>query len=362
MDITAAVTTAAGAGFELQHVQIDAPREDEVLVRVYATGVCHTDLLCADGAFPVPMPGVFGHEGAGVIEEVGSAVRGFASGDRVIMSFDSCGDCNQCRRGVPAYCDTFMALNFAGGRGDGSSALNGNGSKVASHFFGQSSLATHAIARARTLVKIPNDIPFEVAAPLGCGVQTGAGAVLNVLHVQPGSTIAVMGTGGVGLGAIMASQLCGAGVAVAIDPVASRRKLALELGADIALDPMAENFADRLAQVGGLDYVVDTSGQPAVISAGFDALRKRGALALIGGPATPTFEFGSYALLDGRSVRGLTMGESVPQQFVPMLIDHWRKGRFPVDRIVSTYPLADIDKAISAMRNHEIIKPVLAMT
>ena len=247
MDITAAVTPSAGGGFEVQQVQIDGPREDEVLVRVHAAGVCHTDLICADGAFPAPMPGVFGHEGAGVIEEVGPGVRGFAPGDRVIMSFDSCGECKTCRRGVPAYCDAFMTLNFGGGRADGTSSLNSAGSKVASHFFGQSSLATYAVARARTLVKIAHDIPFEVAAPLGCGVQTGAGAVLNVLKVQPGSTIAVMGTGGVGLGAIMASQLCGAGVAVAIDPVDTRRKLALELGADVALDPLAEDFADQLA-------------------------------------------------------------------------------------------------------------------
>jgi aryl-alcohol dehydrogenase len=359
MDITAAVTDAAGAGFKLRSVQLDEPRADEVLVSVRAVGVCHTDVLCADGVFPAPLPGVFGHEGAGVIEALGSSVRGFEVGDRVVMSFDSCGECLSCRRGAPAYCDQFMALNFTGTRSDGSSALSGENGRLASHFFGQSSLATHAIARARTLIKIDDDVPFEVAAPLGCGVQTGAGAVLNVLGVRAGTTIAVMGLGGVGLGAIMASQLCGAGLAVGVDPVATRRELSLELGADVALDPLAPDFADRLADVGGLDYVVDTSGQPAVITAGFDALRKRGALALIGGPATPTYEFGAYALLDGRSVRGLTMGESVPQQFVPMLLEHWRKGRFPVDRIVSTYPLVEIDKAIAAMRGHEIIKPVL---
>jgi aryl-alcohol dehydrogenase len=357
--ITAAVTAAAGAGFDLRSVELDDLRPDEVRVDIKAVGICHTDLLCADGTFPAPLPGVFGHEGAGVVAEVGSAVQGVSAGDRVLMSFDSCGGCRNCRRGVPAYCETFMQLNFGGGRADGGTALQAGGQSLHSHFFGQSSLASAANVRARTLVPLPEDIPFEVAAPLGCGVQTGAGAVLNVLSVEPGGVVAVTGAGGVGLGAVMAARLAAAGVVVAIDPVPSRRALALEVGADLALDPLADDFPAKLEEIGGLEYVVDSSGQPAVITATFEALKPRGALAMIGGPATPTFAFDAYKLLDGRSVRGLTMGESVPQHFVPMLIDHWRQGRFPVDKIVSAYPLSEIDKALTAMRNHEIIKPVL---
>jgi aryl-alcohol dehydrogenase len=209
------------------------------------------------------------------------------------------------------------------------------------------------------LVRLPDDISFATAAPLGCGVQTGAGAVLNVLDVQPGSAVAVSGAGGVGLGAVMAARLCGAGTVVAVDPIASRRALSLDLGADHALDPLTDDFDQRLRAIGTLDYAIDTSGQPGIITACFEALCKKGSLALIGGPATPTFAFDSYKLLDGRSVRGLTMGESVPQQFVPMLIEHWRNGRFPVDRIITTYPFRDLDKAVDDMRDHEIIKPVL---
>jgi aryl-alcohol dehydrogenase len=360
VEVTAAVTAGPGAGFELRSVQLGAPGDDEVLVSVKAVGICHTDLLCADGAFPAPLPGVLGHEGAGVIEQVGSAVRGWSVGDRVVMSFDSCGECLQCRRGMPAYCDLFMALNFGGGRADGVAALTGDDGEVLhSHFFGQSSLAAYAIARARTLVRLPDDIPFETAAPLGCGVQTGAGAVLNVLQVGPGATVAVSGTGGVGLGAVMAARLCGAGQVIAIDPVPARRELSQELGADIALDSLAGDFTERLEAVGGIDYAIDTSGQPGVIDACFNALRPKGGLALIGGPAAPAFAFDAYKFLEGRSVRGLTMGESVPQLFIPVLIDHWRHGRFPVDRLVSAYPFEDLPKAIGAMRNHEIIKPVL---
>jgi aryl-alcohol dehydrogenase len=359
MIITAGVTMATGSGFKLRPLHLEAPREEEVLVAIAAVGICHTDLLCADGVFPAPVPAVFGHEGAGVIEAVGSAVRGFSVGDRVLMSFDSCGECSSCRRGLPSYCESFMALNFGGGRVDGATALTDGDQPVHSHFFGQSSLATHAIARARTLVRLPGDISFATAAPLGCGVQTGAGAVLNVLDVQPGSAVAVSGAGGVGLGAVMAARLCGAGTVVAVDPIASRRALSLDLGADHALDPLADDFDQRLRAIGALDYAIDTSGQPGIITACFEALCKKGSLALIGGPATPTFAFDSYKLLDGRSVRGLTMGESVPQQFVPMLIEHWRNGRFPVDRIITTYPFRDLDKAVDDMRDHEIIKPVL---
>jgi aryl-alcohol dehydrogenase len=359
MNITAGVTMEPGSGFKLRPLRLEAPREDEVLVAIAAVGICHTDLLCADGVFPAPIPAVFGHEGAGVIEAVGSAVRGFSVGDHVLMSFDSCGECLSCRRGLPAYCESFMALNFGGGRADGATALADGDQPVHSHFFGQSSLATHAIARARTLVRLPGDIPFATAAPLGCGVQTGAGAVLNVLDVQPGSTVAVSGAGGVGLGAVMAARLCGAGIVVAMDPIGSRRALSLDLGADHALDPLADDFAERLRAIGALDYAIDTSGQPGIITGCFEALGKKGSLALIGGPATPTFAFDSYKLLDGRSVRGLTMGESVPQQFVPMLIEHWRNARFPVDRIITTYPFPDLGKAVEDMRNHEVIKPVL---
>jgi aryl-alcohol dehydrogenase len=359
MDITAAVTSGPGGGFELRSVRIGEPRADEVLVEVKAVGVCHTDLLCADGMFPVATPAVFGHEGAGVVVDVGSGVTWFAPGDRVVMSFDSCGLCRNCRRGMPAYCDEFLALNFGGGRPDGTTALSEGDHAVHSHFFGQSSLATHAIARARTLVRLPDDIPFDVAAPLGCGVQTGAGAAMNVLEVEPGLSVAVTGAGGVGLGAVMGARLASAGTVLIIDPIASRRALGLDVGADVAIDPLAEDFADKLAAVGGLDYVIDSSGQPAVIDVCFGALNKRGKLATIGGPAAPTYAFDAFALLDGRSVCGLTMGESVPQHFIPVLIDHWRAGRFPVDKIVSTYPMADLDKALSAMRDHEIIKPVL---
>ena len=364
MLIQAAVTPAPGEGFAIEEVDIASPRDDEVLVRVAAAGVCHTDLSCADGAFPVPTPIVLGHEGVGVVESVGGAVTGFGLGDHVVMSFESCGECRNCRTGHPAYCEAFGPLNFGGQRGDGSTTLRRNGASVHSNFFGQSSFATYAICRPRGLVKVADDIPFEVAAPLGCGIQTGAGAVLNVLRVSAGAALVVIGTGGVGMSAVMAGRLCGAGIVVAVDPVASRRELALELGADAALDPRADDFEASLgaAAGGGFDFAVDTSGQPSVITQAFHALRPGGALALIGGPAIPEFAFDAYRLLEGRSVRGLTEGEAVPQEFMPMLLGHWRHGRFPVDRLITPFKFDDIGEAVASMRDHSVIKPVLTMS
>jgi aryl-alcohol dehydrogenase len=363
MNIEAVVTAEAGAGFVRREVELGEPRADEVLVRVVAAGVCHTDLTCADGAYPVPTPIVLGHEGAGIVEQVGDAVTGVAVGDHVLLSFDSCGACRSCRRALPSYCEAFGPLNFSGARPDGSTSLSADGSPLHSHFFGQSSFATHAVVRQRSVVVVPEDVPLEIAAPLGCGIQTGAGAVLNTLQVRAGDTVAVFGTGGVGMSAIMAAALSGASHVVAIDPVAERRDLAVELGATATLDPASGNVAEALADLsGGLDHVVDTSGQPAAITAGFTALRSGGTVGMIGGPAQQEFSFDAYALLQGKAVRGLCIGDAMPQEFLPLLLDQWRAGRFPFDRLITAFDFDKVDDAVGAMRSHSVIKPVLVVS
>jgi aryl-alcohol dehydrogenase len=251
--------------------------------------------------------------------------------------------------------------NFSGQRPDGTTSLVLGGQPLHSHFFGQSSFATHAVVAERSVVPIPADVPLHVAAPLGCGIQTGAGAVLNTLGVSAGATIAVFGTGGVGMSALMAAALSGAAAVVAVDPVGSRRELALELGATAAIDPGTDDVEAALSDLtGGLDYAVDTSGQPKAITAAFNALNSGGGtLALIGGPAVPEFGFDPYQLLNGKRVLGLTEGDAVPQEFVPLLAAQWRAGRFPVDRLVSTFAFDAVDDAVAAMRSHSVIKPVL---
>jgi aryl-alcohol dehydrogenase len=245
MTIVAAVIETGGAPFRLESLELGPIQADEARVRIAACGICHTDLLIRGGSFPTPMPVVLGHEGAGVVEEVGAAVTRVAPGDRVVLSYASCGTCRTCATGRPYYCAEFGARNFGGARSDGTTALSRNGQPVHSHFFGQSSFATHAAVTERSLVRLPDDVPFEIAAPLGCGVQTGAGGVLNVLRPQAGAAIAVFGVGGVGLSAVMAAALTGCGTIVAVDVKPARLELARELGAGARAGRDARNRLER---------------------------------------------------------------------------------------------------------------------
>lgn len=202
MQITAAVVREKASPFQITELELAEPRNDEVLVRIVASGVCHTDLIIRDQYYPVPLPVVLGHEGSGVVEQVGKDVTKVQPSDHVVMSFFSCGNCPNCRQGKPGYCLNFYNSNFSGARLDGSSAFKQGETKVHGHFFGQSSFATYALASERNIVKVPKDVPLELLGPLGCGVQTGAGSVLNSLNPEVGSSIAVFGADSVGLSAV----------------------------------------------------------------------------------------------------------------------------------------------------------------
>ena len=263
MQITAAVTESQGAPFVLQELEVGELRPDEVLVKVAAAGICHTDLICRDQWFPVPLPAVLGHEGAGIVERIGSDVTAVQPGDRVAMSFHSCGACPTCRTGRPAYCHAFFEHNFASSRpADGSSALSRDGEPVHAHFFGQSSFATHAVANERNVVKLESSIPLEVVAPFGCGIQTGAGAVLNSLAVPAGSTLAVFGTGGVGLAAVLGGTIAGCTTIIGVDVNAARLELARELGATHTIDASQSDPVEEIRKItgAGADFSLDTSG------------------------------------------------------------------------------------------------------
>ena len=230
MRITAAVSRDPQVAPGLEELELEAPRADEILVRIATAGICHTDLRAHSGVIALtPRPVVLGHEGAGIVEAVGEGVRHVRPGDRVVLSGSSCGHCSRCRAHLPSYCVEGMHRSFAASRLDGSMALRHGGEAVHSHFFGQSSFATHAVADARGAVKLPDDVPFEVASPLGCGVITGAGAVLRSYGLRAGQDFAVFGAGGVGLSAVMAARMAGARRIVAVEPLAWRRELALEL-------------------------------------------------------------------------------------------------------------------------------------
>lgn len=365
MRIEAAVTRERGGPMSIEPLELEDPRDDEILVRVVATGVCHTDLAVRDGMLPTPLPVVLGHEGAGVVERVGRAVTKVRPGDPVVMTFDSCGACPSCAGHAHTYCHAFFPRNFFATRPDGSTALSRNGERIHSHFFGQSSFASHALCRERNVVKVPADAPLELLGPLACGVQTGAGAVVNALKTGPGESIAVFGTGSVGLSAIMAARAIGATTIVAVDTNPARLTMALELGATHAFNPAGGSVPDRIMAVtgSGLAHALDTTGQARVIRDAVACLAPRGKCGIVG--ASP---MGSEITLDqvhfmsgGRQLIGIVEGDSNPDVFIPALIELHRQGRFPFDRMIRVYPFSAIDEAIHDMEAGRTIKPVLSM-
>jgi aryl-alcohol dehydrogenase len=329
-----------------------------------ATGICHTDTLVRDGVYPTPLPAVLGHEGAGVVEEVGDSVVSVVPGDHVVLAAAYCGHCKRCRNGQMAYCENLMAADFGGRRLDGATALSKDGDAISSHFFGQSSFATYANVVEESVVRVDKDVPLEHLGPLGCGINTGAGTVLNELQPEIGSSLVVFGTGAVGCAAVMAARVADCATIIAIDIHDSRLELARELGATHVINSKTENVAERLREItadAGVDYVVDTTGIPALLRQAADALGVRGTVALVGAakPGTEvSFEIGS-SLVKGWTFKTVVQGSSVPQVFIPRLIQLWKDGRFPFDKLVSDYSLEDINQGFEDSKSGKTIKPVI---
>lgn len=366
LQVTAAVARAPGADFTLETVELDAPRPDEILVRIAAVGVCHTDLVAREGAMPFSLPAVLGHEGAGVVEQVGSAVTKVAPGDRVAITFRSCGQCDRCRSGDPAYCYSMPALNYIGMRPDGSKALRQGETAVSSNFFGQSSFATYALAYERNVLKLPADIPFEIAAPLGCGVQTGAGGVMLALACPKGSSLLITGGGAVGLSAVMGAAIQGCGSIIVVEPHAQRRALAQELGATHVIDPaQSQDLAAAVRAIlpQGVDFAFDTTGRPETLTAVMGALAPKGVFGIVGIPPAGTPMPGDLGtvLTFGQTVRGIIEGDSDPDDYIPALIEHWRAGRLPLEKLVKVFPFDQINAAIAAQHHGDCVKVVLSL-
>ncbi|MCS7003284.1 MAG: NAD(P)-dependent alcohol dehydrogenase, partial [Dehalococcoidia bacterium] len=286
MNITAAVLHAPATPLALEPITLDDPRDDEVIVRIVGSGICHTDISAIASTMYRTHPMIFGHEGAGVVERVGRAVRSVAVGDHVALSFDYCERCDRCGGGMPAYCREFRRRNFSGARLDGSTAYSHGDQRVYGHFFGQSSFATHAVAREPSCVQVPRDVPLAMLAPLGCGVQTGAGSVLNTFRARPGDTLAVFGTGSVGLSAILGGVVAGCATIIGVDIVESRLALARELGSTHTFDGRDPDVAKHILSVTGgrgVRFAFDTTGVPAVTEQAARSLDELGVLGLVGG-------------------------------------------------------------------------------
>ena len=361
MQITAALLRTHDGPYSLEQVELAEPGAGQVIVKVEAVGHCHTDLLPRSGALPIPMPVIAGHEGAGVVEAVGAGVTSVAPGDHVVVSFASCGTCPPCAGARPFACDQFAPLNLFGATLDGSvTVTDAAGQSVSARWFGQSTFATHALATERNVVKIDPDLPLELMAPLGCGLQTGAGTVLNSLGPSPGDSIAVFGTGAVGSAAIMAAAAAGCTTIVGIDLHAHRLDLARELGATHVVDGASDDVAAQvMAATGrGVRYAVDTTGVNAVVASALDGLQVGGTLALVGVGA-PDLAIPGGALAMGKTVVGVIEGDADPQTFIPLLTRLWRAGTFPIEKLVRTFPLTEIDAAEQAAAAGEVVKPVL---
>ena len=357
--------TDSGRDFTFADVESDDPRPDEVLVRVVATGLCHTDLTVPTMLPAEMFPTVMGHEGTGVVEAVGADVRGIAVGDHVVMSFRSCRACGRCETGEVGYCEQHVLLNYMGMRPDGSTTMRRGGQTVFGSFFGQSSLARHALAYADNCVVVPKDLDLALLAPFGCGFQTGAGTVLNVLRPTAGDSLVVFGAGAVGLAAVAAARGAGVATVIAVDPVAARRRLAEGYGAR-ALDPAPEDAAeapisDRVKELtgGGASYAIDTTALPAVVQQAQHALRSRGTLVALGLGA-PEYPIDAIDLLQsGKIVRSSVEGDADPLQMIPELIRRRAEGAFDVDQLVTTYPFERLADAIADTTAGKVVKAVL---
>jgi aryl-alcohol dehydrogenase len=365
--ITAAVVRERGGPFSIETLTLESPRRDEVLVRVVATGLCHTDMVARDKAYPVPHPIVLGHEGAGIVESVGADVVKVAPGDSVVLTFLTCGRCKPCRLGRIAHCEKTFPLSFGGARLDGSTAtLDARGEKVHDHFFSQSSFATYALANEGNVVKVSSDAPLERLGPLGCGIQTGAGAVMNALNVRPGTTFASFGAGAVGCSAIMAARAVGATTIVAIDIVPSRLEMAKELGATHVINSKQTNPVEAIRDItgGGVDYSLETSGDPGALHQAIEALGSLGTCGIVGAQQLGTevsFDVNDL-MLPGKAICGILEGESVPDIFIPQLIELNAQGRFPFEKLVRFYSLDQINQAAQDSENGATIKPVIRLS
>ena len=363
----AAVVSETGGQFVLEEIELSAPRKDEVIVQLEASGMCHADLSARAGHIPFPLPAVLGHEGVGRIVEVGSAVDEVAVGDRVVISFSWCGRCSACLGGTPVYCQDWPRLNLVGGsRYDGSATVCGPRESLHGHFFGQSSFSRCIVTAAHSVVRVPEDVPAAVLAPLGCGVQTGVSAVTTVLSPAPGARVAVFGVGAVGLAAIMGLGITGATQIIAVDLHPKRLALARKIGATDTIDATSGGVVEQIAQLTGgrgLSGAVETSGNLGSLRSAIACLGPAGMCVVIGVPRAGETVAVDVVDLVARGLRvvGTNQGDAVPRSFIPHLIDLHQHGRLPVEKIVTCFDFEEINRAAEESLNGSVIKPVLLM-
>ena len=323
---------------EITEVELAPPGPGELLVRVGAAGLCHSDLSVINGSRPRVMPMALGHEAAGEVVEVGEGVTAFAPGDHVVMAFvPSCGDCEPCRSGRAALCEPGAAANTAGTLLSGERRLADAGG-VLHHHLGVSAFADHAVVSEKSAVKVPQELPFELAALFGCAILTGVGAVLNSANVQAGESVAVFGLGGVGLAALLGAHLAGAGTLVAVDVVPEKLELARELGATHAV-PAGDDTVERIREItgGGAEKAIETVGSEKVLAQAYAATRRGGTTVTVGLPHPERMlTIPAVSLVaEERTLRGSYLGSCVPARDLPRFFELHANGQLPVERLLT---------------------------
>lgn len=348
--------------FSLQDIVLSRPKNNQLLIKIVACGVCHTDVTVLNGTLPVAYPVVLGHEGAGIVVEVGENVSSVKPGDHVVLGFSYCGHCKHCLTGNASACTDFAKLNFSGKDEDGFTALTTTSGEQISQIFGQSSLATYCVVNEKNVCKVDSDVDLRYLGPLGCGIMTGSGTVFNTLQPKIGSSIVVFGTGAVGLSAIMAAKILGCVHIIAVDVHTNRLALAQGLGATHVINSREQNPVDAIYAItnGGADYAIDTTGIPAVCHQALDCLDVYGVMVVLAvSNAEVSVNLNHDLVAKGKTIKGVLEGDASPKVLIPILVELYKKGQFPVDKLMRFYQPNEVNKAFADSASGEVIKPVI---
>ena len=334
---------------DLVEIDLEKPGEGEVLVKITAAGICHSDLSVVNGSRPRPTPLIGGHEGAGIVEEVGAGVKDLKPGDAVSIVFlPSCGECEQCREGVPAFCSVGSAANVKGELIRGGSRISYKGERI-HHYNGVSCYSQYMVLDRRSLIQVPSDLPIEIAAIFGCAFLTGVGAVRNGAKVPAGASVGVWGLGGVGMAALLGAVVAKASPIIAIDPVPMKRALALELGADIAIDPN-EDIREHIK--GGVEFAIEAVGKASALKLAYESTARAGTTVTVGLPApSDQLSFSAVSLVtDVKTLKGSYLGSGDPRKDIPDFVQLWRDGKLPADKLITkTRPLTEVNESMDEL-------------
>ncbi len=362
----AAVVYERKAPVVVEDLDLDAPKAGEVRVKIVANGICHSDYSVIHGVLPFPLPMVLGHEGAGIVEEVGPGVTLVKPGDHVVLSaVSACGTCFHCSHGEFPQCDSATMMMVKGALADGTSRHR-KGSRSIHPMVGLASMAEYTVVGERACVKIPDEVPLTSACLVGCGVMTGVGAAIYTANVESGSTCVVIGCGGVGLNVLQGCVIAGAATIIAVDLLDSKLEAAKRFGATHTINPSRQDVVKTvrsLTEGRGADYAFEVIGTGKTIELAYAVTRRRGMAIVVGAaPREDQVTLPAASFLGERMLRGSAYGSVGPRMAMPRLIDLYQKGRLKLDELITrTYPLAEVNEAMGALERGEVVRAVLVM-